>query len=223
MNYEILNQGNNELLKFNLQKNEPILAEAGSMMYMGASVKVSTPEDPTVNARTLSELISNAEEVKSKFECDEGGTLCLAPSTPGSILKIDVKEKAIIADGMSFLASGDKFTFTRMGSLQGMLWGAGLFLEKVEGEGELFLKSYGSPHLFELGENDAIEVDTGHLIAFEETMSYTIRKPESGRFDQFAAGEWIVTEFKGPGKIWLSSRNRSEFAKVINKFLPKKK
>lgn len=109
------------------------------------------------------------------------------------------------------------------GSIDGLLSGAGLYKETFKGTGHLFLKCFGDFMHVELKEGEKISIDTGHLLAHDESVELTILKNEGDRFDSFAEGEILVCEFTGPGKVWLQTRNRSEFAKVIQTFLPKKR
>ena len=60
-----------------------------------------------------------------------------------------------------------------------------------------------------------------HLVAFEESVTYTIRKAARGLFSTLASGEGLVSDFQGPGKLWIQSRNLKGFAQVIASLMPK--
>ena len=96
-------------------------------------------------------------------------------------------------------------------------------VETFRGTGDIFLKCFGDFMSIELREDETVAIDAGHLLAHDESVTSTILSSSDGRFDQFAEGEILVGEFKGPGRVWLQTRNRSEFAKVIQTYLPKKK
>jgi uncharacterized protein (AIM24 family) len=72
-----------------------------------------------------------------------------------------------------------------------------------------------------LGAGDTYVVDCGHIVAFEESVTYTIKKAAKGIFSTLASGEGLVGEYKGPGKIWIQTRNLRALAQSIAGYLPK--
>jgi uncharacterized protein (AIM24 family) len=63
-------------------------------------------------------------------------------------------------------------------------------------------------------------VDTGHLVAWEGHMQYSLRKAASGFFKSFLSGEGMVAEFTGPGEILIQTRNLAAFAGLLKPFFP---
>ncbi|MEC7460480.1 MAG: AIM24 family protein, partial [Candidatus Thermoplasmatota archaeon] len=64
-----------------------------------------------------------------------------------------------------------------------------------------------------------ITVDTGHVVAFESTVQYTINKV--GGLKSFAfGGEGLVMNFTGQGTVWIQTRNFSSLVDRIMPFLP---
>ena len=105
--------------------------------------------------------------------------------------------------------------------MKAMFSGEGLFLQKITGNGPLFLNSYGAISEKELQADETYIVDTGHIIAFEESVQYKLRKAAKGLFSTLASGEGLVGEYQGPGKLWTQSRNLKGFAQLLNSLLPK--
>ena len=120
------------------------------------------------------------------------------------------------------MAATPELVFSIQGSLKGMLAGRSLFLQKVIGYGYLYLKYFGSLIEKDLKEGESIIVDTGHLVAYEDSVKFKIQKPREGKLNHIQAGEWIICKYFGPDKVWLQTRNRAEFAKVMHRYLPKK-
>jgi uncharacterized protein (AIM24 family) len=58
-------------------------------------------------------------------------------------------------------------------------------------------------------------------VAFEETVNYTLKKAAKGLFSTVASGEGLVSDFVGPGTLWVQSRNLKGFAAIIAKLMPK--
>ena len=100
--------------------------------------------------------------------------------------------------------------------------GEGLFLQKISGYGLLFLNSYGTILEKNLNPGETYIVDTGHIVAFEESIKYNIKKASKGLFSTLASGEGLVCEYYGPGKIWMQSRNLPPFASLLDRYLPKR-
>ena len=58
---------------------------------------------------------------------------------------------------------------------------------------------------------DALTVDTGHLVAFENSLQYTITKAGISWLQSWLAGEGFVMNFTGRGRILTQSHNPKEF------------
>lgn len=221
MNVNLHKDLQNPILEVELEKDESIRAESGSMMYMSANIDINTHDSSTDLPESLSDSVAKDILSKSLFRAiQKKGQIAFAPPSNGGILEIKLSGNSVYADGVSFLASTPELTFSIQGSLKGMLAGKSLFLQKASGYGILFLKYFGSLIEKDLAEGESIIVDTGHLIAYEDSVKFKIQKPREGKHIQ--AGEWIICKYVGPGKIWLQTRNRAEFAKVVHRYLPKK-
>ena len=63
-------------------------------------------------------------------------------------------------------------------------------------------------------------VDTGHIVAFESSLSFKV-KTFGGGWKQFLfGGEGLICTFSGKGRLWLQTRNPQEFGKTIGPKLP---
>lgn len=210
-------------LEIDLVKDESIRAEAGSLMFMTPNIDISSNDSVTEIPENLTDSVARDILTKALFRAiKQDGKVCFAPPAPGGILEIKLMGESIYTDGVSYLASTPELEFSIQGSLRGMLAGKTVFLQKVRGYGNLYIKYYGDIVEHELKEGESIIVDAGHLVAYEDTVRFKIQKPREGKLDHVQAGEWIICKYVGPGKVWLQTRNRSEFAKVIHRYLPKK-
>ena len=79
-----------------------------------------------------------------------------------------------------------------------------VFLE-ISGSGQLLVNAFG--RLVEFDVEDALTVDTGHLVAFENTLQYSITKAGSSWIQSWLAGEGVVMKFTGRGRIVTQSHN----------------
>jgi uncharacterized protein (TIGR00266 family) len=149
------------------------------------------------------------------------GELVLAPSSLGDVVRFDLSNQTILAQSGAYLAGDPGLTLSTQGSLKAMISGEGLFLSKISGTGVVFLNSYGAICERVLTAGETYKVDTGHIVAFEDSVTYKLRKAAKGLFSTLASGEGLVAEYSGPGKIWIQTRNLSAFAASLTPFIHK--
>ena len=63
-------------------------------------------------------------------------------------------------------------------------------------------------------------IDTGHLVAWDTTLEYSVGKSASGWIASFLSGEGLVCHFRGQGRIWIQTRNPQEFGGMVGRMLP---
>ena len=107
---------------------------------------------------------------------------------------------------------------TQFQGLRGLLSGESMFFLKVEGTGPLLVNAFGRISEFQV-EGELI-VDTGHLVAFEQGLEYSISKAGGGWVRSFLAGEGLVMHFRGEGKVLVQSHNPKEFGQSLGRLLP---
>ncbi|HXQ69249.1 MAG TPA: AIM24 family protein, partial [Pyrinomonadaceae bacterium] len=82
------------------------------------------------------------------------------------------------------------------------------------------VSSFGAIYRKQLRAGERYVVDTGHLVAWEGSMQYTLRKAASGFFRSLMSGEGIVAEFSGPGELLIQTRNLAALAGLLKPFFP---
>ena len=65
-----------------------------------------------------------------------------------------------------------------------------------------------------------IVIDTGHLVAWDTTLTYTVGKSGSGWIASYLSGEGLVCHFQGQGRIWIQTRNPASYGQAIGALLP---
>jgi uncharacterized protein (TIGR00266 family) len=103
-------------------------------------------------------------------------------------------------------------------SFKGMFSGAGLFLLATEGQGQCIVGSFGA--IEPLPINGELVIDTGHLVAWESHLQYTVGKATSGWIDSFLSGEGLVCHFRGQGMVYVQSRSTTEYGSTVGRLLP---
>ena len=63
-------------------------------------------------------------------------------------------------------------------------------------------------------------IDTGHVVAYEDSLNYDITKAGGSWLQSFLAGEGFVMNFHGRGRVLVQSHNPAEFGQSIGSQLP---
>ena len=219
--YEIQYQPSFSLVVIQLQPEQSILAEAGAMVSMSANVELQS-EMKGGFFGAIKRAAGGESAFVSTFTARGGpGEVCLAPGAPGDIAALELRNQTFFVQSSSYLAGDAGLTVdTRWGGAKNFFGGEGLFVLQVSGSGLLLLSSFGAIHRKRLQPGERYVVDTGHLVAWEGTTQYSLRKATSGFFRSMMSGEGIVSEFIGPGEILIQTRNLEAFAGLMKPFFP---
>ena len=79
------------------------------------------------------------------------------------------------------------------------------------------LSSYGAIHEVNVTPGNDLVIDTGHIVAFEDNLTWDV-KTVGGIKSTFFSGEGLVCRFAGDGKVWLQTRSPQSF---LNWLIPK--
>ncbi|QDU66414.1 TIGR00266 family protein [Engelhardtia mirabilis] len=207
-----------------LEGDERFVSESGALYRSSVNVDV----DVTTRTRGrggllggLGRLLAGNSFFLSTYTLTDGGAgeVALAPTLEGEVRRIDLNGDRWTCAGASFLGAGSEVGLeTRFQGLRGMVSGEGLFLVEAHGTGPLLVSAFGSIH--ELEVEDELVVDTGHLVAFEEGLDYTIDRAGGSWIQSFLGGEGFVLRLRGRGRVLLQSHDPGRFGALIGKLLP---
>ncbi len=219
--YEVLHQPSFSLAVVNLQAEQSIQAEAGAMVSMSANVELQSQMKGGLMG-ALKRAVGGESAFVSTFTARGGpGEVTLAPGGPGDIAALEMGNQHFFVQSSSYLAGDIGLTVdTKWGGAKSFFGGEGLFVLQVSGSGVLLVSSFGAIHRKRLAVGERYVVDTGHLVAWEGTTQYTLRKAAAGFFRSMVSGEGIVAEFTGPGEILIQTRNLAAFAGLMKPFFP---
>ncbi|MDA3899973.1 MAG: TIGR00266 family protein [Spirochaetes bacterium] len=204
-----------------LNMGEKIKAEGGAMVSMSSNIQIETHKAVKKNGllKSLKSSIFGRESFwMNTFTAQTGsGEVTLAPTLPGDISSLSLNGTMFV-QASSFLAGPDDLDIdTSFQGMKGFFSGESLFFLKLSGKGDLLMSSYGGIEVVEV--DGSIIVDTGHIVAFEEGLTYKIKK--FGGWKSFLfSGEGLIMEFSGKGKIWIQSRNVTSLSGWLSKVLP---
>ncbi|QTA91734.1 TIGR00266 family protein [Desulfonema magnum] len=222
-NFEYLHRGAFTMLKVNLRAGERIKAESDAMVAMSANVSVEGKLEGGVLGG-LGRMLSGEKFFFQTLKAQGGpGEVYLSPAIPGDIMDIEMDgNTSYILQKDGFFAGSEDLTIsTSMQNLaKGLFSGEGFFIIKASGRGTLFVSSYGAIHPLDLSAGEEIVVDNCHLVAWPETMDYTIEKASAGWISSFTSGEGLVCRFRGPGRVLIQTRNPRGFGSWVRQFMP---
>ena len=220
MQTEILYRPAHALAKVTLAPGEQLTAESGAMVGMSSNVEMSTSSGGL--KKGLKRLFGGETFFRNTFEVSSGaGEVLLAPALCGDVVSLPVQGDGWFLQSSVYIASNEGVEIkTKLGGFKGFFSGAGVFVLKAEGMGEVIVGSFGG--LEEVDVDGDLIVDTGHLAAWSasDQLSYSIRKASKGWISSFLSGEGLVAHFKGRGKVWIQTRNSDGFGQLLGKLLP---
>jgi uncharacterized protein (TIGR00266 family) len=219
--YEILHQPSFALAVLQLGGEQSIQAEAGAMVSMSANIELQSQMKGGLFG-AIKRAAGGESAFISTFTARGGpGEVTLAPGSPGDIAAIELSGQPFFVQSSSYLAGDSSLTVdTKWGGAKSFFAGEGLFVLQVQGQGLLLVSSFGAIHRKILRPGERYVVDTGHLVAWEGTTQYTLRKAASGFFRSMMSGEGIVAEFSGPGELLIQTRNLAALAGLLKPFFP---
>ena len=218
MKYEIKYEPSYAMLVVDLEAGESIVGEAGAMTYMTPSIEVQTRmrEKGILGTIGLSILGGQSFFVNDYVATGGPGQLALGAAPVGDIQVLKVEPgKGFIVQKSSYLANTDDIELdVKWEGFTKGLFGQGLFMIRTYGRGDLFLNTFGALDRHELGPGEELVVDNFHLVAFSDSCDYEVRK-FGGWKETILSGEGFVTHIRGPGEIYIQTKNLREFVDWI--------
>lgn len=199
--------------RLTLAGNETVRVESGAMMAMSAGVTLQSKAEGGV-FKSLKRAALGGESffVSTYTAPPEGGFVDVAARLPGDLTYYTITgaQPLFISKG-SWLANESTVTInTQWGGFKNMFGSEGGFIIRAEGEGEAVFACYGALEVWNLQPGQSFTVDTGHMVAYEASVTMSLRKAAGGLVQTFKSGEGLVFDFTGPGKVWTQTRNPNE-------------
>lgn len=213
------------LLRVVLEKGDVVATESNAMVAMDRSLSLRGKTRGGLLSSITRKLLNEESFFQQQLAAENrGGEALLAPNLPGGILVLPVgRSQYAIADGC-WLAStaGVGLEMTTQGIGKAVFGGnGGFFVMKTSGEGEVVVSGFGSLRAVEVTPDRPINVDNGHVVAWDAGLSYelTINASRSGLLGKLVqsqiSGEKMMLKFSGAGKVIVCSRNKGTFVDWI--------
>ena len=218
MNYDIQYGPGNSAAKVTLASGETFTAEGGSMISMSGNLDIATTTHSKGKGSILKaakRLLTGESFFLNHYTANSDDChVYLASTLPGDMMEYDLQNEKLIVQGGSYVASqsGIEIDLSWQG-FKSILSGEGMFWIKLIGSGKVLLNSFGAIYPVEV--DGEYIVDTGHIVAFNETLDFSITKAGKSWLSSFMGGEGLVCKFHGKGTVWCQSHNPSSFGHTL--------
>jgi len=205
-----------------LEPNEPIQVEAGSMVGVSADMTIETRAQGGILKSLARSMLGGESFFVNTYQAsDQGGRVLLAPALPGDIVVRSLEGETLLVQSGSYVASSQGIDVsTKWGGAKTFFAREGLILLKIAGTGTLVLSSYGAIDEMKLADGETFTVDTGHLVAFSDQLGFNVRRV-GGLKSTLFSGEGLVVDLTGPGRFWLQTRSEDAFLTWLIPKIPK--
>jgi len=221
-----------QIVEIELDPNETVIAEAGSMLYMEDGIQFETKmgDGSQPDQGFLGKLLQAGSRVimgeslfMTHFTNRGSGKrkVTFSAPYPGTVMPINLANiygNTLIVQKDAFLcaALGTKLSIQfnqRLGA--GFFGGEGFILEKVQGDGMAFIHA-GGVVIERTLNNEILRVDTGCVVGFEPSVNFDIQRAGGLRSMVFGGEGLFLATLRGSGKVWIQSMPISKLVQRLS-------
>ena len=207
-----------QIVEIELDPNEGVRAEAGTMMFMDEGIEMQTGTGGGLFKGFKRMLTGESFFITTFLHSGRGkAKVAFGAPYPGKIVPLDLSELGgvFMCQKDSFLCAARgieiEIAFTkRLGA--GFFGGEGFILQRLEGEGLAFVHAGGTIVKRNLAPGETLSVDTGCLAAFSPSVDYDIRMMKGFKNALFGGEGLFLAHLTGPGLVYLQSLPFSRLA-----------
>ena len=235
IDYEIFGD-DMQLVEIELDPGESVIAEAGAMNYMDACIQMETifgdGSGADVNKGLGGKLMSAGKRaltgeglfmtVFKNADPVEKAKIAFASPYPGKVIPVDLDtfDRTLICQKSAFLCAAKGVNIgihlqKKLGA--GLFGGEGFIMQRLTGDGMVFLNAGGTIIKKTLAEGEMIKLDTGCLVAMSETVNYDVEMQNNIKNGLLGGEGLFLATLTGPGEVWMQSLPFSRMADEIIK------
>lgn len=226
MQIELIHRPGNTAARVVLQPGQTVTAEAGAMIAMSGHMGITTTTHQKGKGgifKALKRMVSGESFFLNHFE-PKGipGEVWFGTALAGDMMTYTLDNESLVVQSGSFLAAEHGIDID-MGwqGFKSLLSGESMFWLNLKGRGQVLLSSFGA--IYPVDVNGEYIVDTGHIVAFNESLDFEITKAGKSWLHSFLGGEGLVCKFKGRGTVWCQSHNPGSFGRALTPLLRARK
>ncbi len=220
-----------QFVEIELDPNETAIAEAGAMMYLEDGINMQTIfGDGSEQSNSIMGKIFGAgkriltgESLFMTAFTNTGSRkqrAAFGAPYPGKIIALDLSEHGgdLLCQKSAFLCAAKGVSVgiafqKRLGV--GLFGGEGFILQRLQGDGYVFVHAGGSIIEKELKPHEKMRIDTGCIAALEANVQYDIEFVGGIKTALFGGEGIFFATVTGPGKVWIQSLPFSRLADRI--------
>ena len=206
------------------EAGETLCTQSGAMSWMSPNMEMTTNSGGGIK-KALGRFLAGESLFMNEYTCRGGqGMIAFSSALPGKIIPFRVTPgNGIIIQKTGFLAMEKGLDLSihfqkRLGA--GFLGGEGFILQKVSGDGLVFIEIDGYCKEYELAAGEKIIVDSGYLAAMSESCSMDVQSVKGFKNILFGGEGFFNTVISGPGKVYVQSMPAMTLAQRIIPYLP---
>lgn len=208
------------------EAGQTLCSEGGAMSWMSPNMQMQTNTGGGFR-KAMGRLFSGNSLFLNEYTPMGGpGMIAFASTLPGTIIPIELHNgEGIIVQKGAFLAMEkgmDASVYFQKKLNRGFFGGEGFIMQRITGNGTVFLEIDGHCKEYTLRAGESIIVDTGYLAAMSDSCTMEVRMVQGAK-NIFLGGEGLFnTVITGPGKVYLQSMPISNIAERLIPYLPSK-
>ena len=220
-----------QFVEVELDPGESAVAEAGTLMYKDSAVRMETVfgdgSRSSGSGGFLDKLVGagkrliTGESLFTTVFSHSGNSgkarVAFAAPYPGTIVPMTLSNYGgrIICQKDSFLCAARGVSiglFFQKKIMTALFGGEGFIMQKLEGDGLVFIHAGGTIVERELASGERLDVDTGCVVALTDTVNFDLQSVGSVKSALFGGEGVFLATLTGPGKVWVQSLPFSRLA-----------
>ena len=229
-----------QFVEIELDPGESAVAEAGSLMYKDSVVKMETVfgdgSSASASGGFMDKLVGagkrliTGESLFTTVFSHAGGSgkahVAFAAPYPGTIVPMTLSNYGgkIICQKDSFLCAARGVSiglFFQKKIMTALFGGEGFIMQKLEGDGLVFIHAGGTIVERELAAGERLDVDTGCVVAMTASVNFDLQSVGSVKSALFGGEGVFLATLTGPGKVWIQSLPFSRLAGRMFSAMPR--
>ncbi|BCU68125.1 transcriptional regulator [Sulfolobales archaeon HS-7] len=218
MEYRILG-ADMQHVKVILNPGETVWGEGGHLILKDPNVQLNTTARGGILKSLERDLTGGDFFV---LELTGPGFVEFASYFPGRIIPIQVQGQGLSVEHTSFLFAESTVQYSaKLGKLlAGIFGGEGILLAYFSGTGNVFVHAKGGVSAFNLQPGQTLQIEAGHLLAFDTGMNYTIQRVGGIKSMLFGGEGLFFVTITGPGRVWVHNISVAQFAHTLYRQVP---
>ncbi len=226
-----INGNDLQYINITLEPGQEAIAEQGAMMYVDKHIAVNTVLGDGSQSRfgslgrfwnALKRSFTGESMFSSVYKntANKPQTIAIAAPSPGEIIPINLSEHGgmIICQKGAYIAGelGQRIQLAFQKRLRvGFFGGEGFIMQKISGQGTVFIHASGTLKEAVLAPDDELKIDTGCLVGMSSTVRYDIKYTGRLKTSIFGGEGLFYATVSGPGKVWIQSLPMNRLSKIL--------